>query len=668
MNIRRFEEGNIHNKEMTRTKYQNVKGNTSYTFTSMVIIRHQIIHLCKKTMKKTRPGGAGIKPGQLTRLFALGTHGRGSLSNGHISRSWMLSICITQQTPARAPLSRASYRRVRRNSSKVEGGAFQLYSVMLSLLSLPADLLHRCLADCEFDALCALLATSQQISHLVPAVLQSQSWRAAPDNARALLMASWDPDRGSIDESCVGAFDEPITGLALSGSQVACFKGREVKVWDSKQARTIRTHAFTASHMVDSIRLRGQLLAMVTIERWSHSTVRVIDLGGDTSDLPDAGVVLARGGCHSIEWANDDPQDDALLVLLRHAPRRTLALWRVSSGPLAGSALGPALVGEKLGEKSGAIAIKGEMLGEITLEHEEALGWHGYRLLAKGTLAVVAIAPTTMQLVRLVPVLKSLRSLVLAHPPVALSGTYLAAAAPPHSDASPAQALPPWPSTRGAASGAVWLWRLDALLEAPETALHTSTLAGAPPPLLTLAAPFTSVPPIRLEPTRPEIDPEIDPYLNLEPPRPETVLRLPFTRSRRDTASVMRIAISEHLVAATLAGNRVFVWHVSADVRMAAGDALHQTAQRATRCLEFEPLCIIGLPSRQHSHFHPNIVVPNSLSGFGHCVALSEHRIALSAICHGGDWREVVHEADGDSYLPRSLVVVQEMGPLWWRA
>jgi len=538
-------------------------------------------------------------------------------------------------------------------------------SAMLSLLSLPADLLHRCLADCDFDALCALLATSQQMSHVVPAVLQSQSWRAAPDNARALLMASWDPDRGSIDESCVGAFDEPITGLALSGSQVACFKGREVKVWDSKQARTIRTHAFTASHMVDSIRLRGQLLAMVTIERWSHSTARVIDLGGDTSDLPDAGVVLARGGCpQSIEWANDDPQDDALLVLLRHAPRRTLALWRVSSGPLAGSALGTALIGEK----SGAIAIKGEMLGEITLEHEEALGWHGYRLLAKGTLAVVAIAPTTMQLVRLVPELKPLRSLVLSHPPVALSGTYLAAAAPPHSDASPAQALPPWPSARGAASAAVWLWRLDALLEAPETALHTSTLAGAPPPLLALAAPFTSVPPIRLEPTRPEIDPEIDPYLNLEPPRPETVLRLPFTRSRRDTASVMRIAISEQLVAATLAGNRVFVWHVSADVRMAAGGALNQTAQRATRCLELEPLCSIGLPSRQHSHFHPNIVVPNSLSGFGHCVALSEHRIALSAICHGGDWREVVHEADGDSYLPRSLVVVQEMGPPWWRA
>ena len=61
-------------------------------------------------------------------------------------------------------------------------------------------------------------------------------------------------------------------------------------------------------------------------------------------------------------------------------------------------------------------------------------------------------------------------------------------------------------------------------------------------------------------------------------------------------------------------------------------------------------------------------MVPNSLSGFGHFVALSEHRIALSAICHGGDWREVVHNADGDSYLPRSLVVVQEMGPPWWRA
>ena len=488
-----------------------------------------------------------------------------------------------------------------------------------SFLSLPTDLLHRCLAECDLFALCALLATSQQISHVVPAVLQSQSWRAAPDNARALLMASWDQDRGRIDESCVGAFDEPITGLALSGGQVACFKGREVKVWDSKQATTMRTHAFTASQMVDSIRLRGPLLAMVTVERWSHSTVRVIDLGGDTSDLPDAGVVLARAGCpHSIEWTTDDPHDDALLVLLRHAPRRTLTLWRVSSAPLAGSALGSALDGEKLGK----ITIKGEMLGEITLEHEEAIGWHGYRLLAKGTLAAVAIAPTTVLLVRLVPELKPLRSLVLEHPPVALSETHLAA--PLLSDASPSQALPPWPSARGAASAAVCLWRLDALLEATGDA----------------------------------------------PCQGETVLLLPFTRSRRDPASVMRIAISGQLVAATLAGNRVFVWHVSAECALATGGALHQTAQRETRsrCVEIEPLCLIGLPSRQHSHFHPNIVVPNSLSGFGHFVALSEHRIALSAICHGGDWREVVHNADGDSYLPRSLVVVQEMGPPWWRA
>jgi len=74
-----------------------------------------------------------------------------------------------------------------------------------------------------------------------------------------------------------------------------------------------------------------------------------------------------------------------------------------------------------------------------------------------------------------------------------------------------------------------------------------------------------------------------------------------------------------------------------------------------------ELLRTISLPERTHSFFHPNVIVAGSLSHYGLHICLDDYRIALSAVCTRGDWREPL---DGHpAMLATSLLVVQEVGP-----
>uniref|UniRef100_A0A7S0PW87 Uncharacterized protein n=1 Tax=Coccolithus braarudii TaxID=221442 RepID=A0A7S0PW87_9EUKA len=116
----------------------------------------------------------------------------------------------------------------------------------------------------------------------------------------------------------------------------------------------------------------------------------------------------------------------------------------------------------------------------------------------------------------------------------------------------------------------------------------------------------------------------------------------------RCAARVLSVAVGPRLVAAAFGANCVAVYATSA-VDGSGG----------------EPLCTIGLPARAHAHFHRNVVVVNSLSAYGRCVCIEDTRIALSALCHPGDWGEELRDADGEHYVASSLVVVQEMGPSW---
>lgn len=109
---------------------------------------------------------------------------------------------------------------------------------------------------------------------------------------------------------------------------------------------------------------------------------------------------------------------------------------------------------------------------------------------------------------------------------------------------------------------------------------------------------------------------------------------------------ILAAAMSRHCVAACFARRRevapslVCVWDLQ------------------TRRL----LRTVSLPSRQHVHFHPNVIIQNSLTAFGFHIALDDFRIALSAQCKQGDWRE---EVDGWPFHATSLLVVQEFGPDW---
>jgi len=80
-----------------------------------------------------------------------------------------------------------------------------------------------------------------------------------------------------------------------------------------------------------------------------------------------------------------------------------------------------------------------------------------------------------------------------------------------------------------------------------------------------------------------------------------------------------------------------------------------------------DQLRTIELPSRRHAHFHRNVIVPNSVSSFGACLAMDDYRIALSACCKEGDWQESIVDEHGLPCLATSLLVVQEVGPEWAR-
>jgi hypothetical protein len=115
--------------------------------------------------------------------------------------------------------------------------------------------------------------------------------------------------------------------------------------------------------------------------------------------------------------------------------------------------------------------------------------------------------------------------------------------------------------------------------------------------------------------------------------------------------TIGRVAMSGMLVAALV--GRGHAWREHSCV--CVWDSLTQQQLRT-----------ISLPSRQHAHFHPNVVVQYSVGSFGLHMALDEYRIALSATCKHGDW---IEEADnGSPYAATSLLVVQEFGPDWCRS
>ena len=77
------------------------------------------------------------------------------------------------------------------------------------LQSLAHDLLQQVLLVCDFDTLCALLASCQQLYELVPSIMQARAWRTKDENEHALQRSAWEHDIHV--ESCLGAFADDDT-------------------------------------------------------------------------------------------------------------------------------------------------------------------------------------------------------------------------------------------------------------------------------------------------------------------------------------------------------------------------------------------------------------------------------------------------------------------------
>ena len=190
-------------------------------------------------------------------------------------------------------------------------------------------------------------------------------------------------------------------------------------------------------------------------------------------------------------------------------------------------------------------------------------------------------------------------------------------------------------------AGRVLLWDLSCLSSLAAASIDDGNARALPSKhadIATAAAESLALPPLapsaHVEPTRGTNDCNSTKDTACADPR-----RLPL-------GWVCSVAVSRRLVAATVNVRGVFVW-----------DGL-------TRLL----LRRIELPSRTHAGFHPNIIVPNSLSLFGvFGLAIEGTRLALAAEVTEGDWRPPIELPGGRTEAARSLLVVQEVGPEWLR-
>jgi hypothetical protein len=488
------------------------------------------------------------------------------------------------------------------------------------ILALGDDLLLAVLGACDFCELCALLATSKTLASLVPVTLRSPAWLSLTENRQALLRAAWDPDCGSVVESCLGGFDTGIGGLTMCGGRIVCFKSGkgEVKVWDSTQATVACTHAFEAGMAIEAAALRGSTLALLGVDRMGGDLhtylanlghVPSTDLGSSGSRASAAAIKTAqldyglgslpgRGAGGSLAWARSE-----VLVTVRFGPaaQSEFDFWYNKGIEVSERHVTRGRPQDATRRASSELAwIQGARV--LLAAHEDtAVVLVDASAFSSEAARVHLLSLPSLDPLRTMPVAGGLRPREIR-----LNGSHVAMS--------------------GSSSGGrsvVMLWRQDVLVHS-----SSSIVLGA-----------------RGEATGESKDRESLGLGSSHLALPNGMIR----DRRRGTTMYSRqspkLALGPNLLAAAAEGH-VVVWDT------------HSRTQ----------LCSIGLPSRQHAHFHRNVIVPNSLSWYGEHLAIDDRRIALTAACQEGDWREELTGADGVRCFARSLLVVQEMGPEgeWW--
>ena len=568
------------------------------------------------------------------------------------------------------------------------------------LLQLGGDLLHLILQRCDFDTLRVLLSTSRTLEGFARDTLRSVEWRSDANHERALRLAAWE---SSLEETCLGTFvgsdgaaQSGLNGIDMHGHRVAgCRRGhlwasREVKCFDVAATVPGCTHAFDARarqpHFmggVVAVRLRGETLAVLLkslpkptpggthslaeLILWQNS-VRLFDLASAAPLGPSSGVSLDQA---PLDLASAAPLGPSSGVSLDQAPLKDrdpyfevdigwagvemellvwfgigsidpfvaqnpatlvqhLRVWRVPRDRLSESTqLASATLPHGVGWTAEVAAAQGTTFTPNWREGSNQRIAHGFAV--HGSVVAVLTGPCSLELLSL-PALQPLRTLTLAGPSRPGSAQWDG-----------------WIAGRSGRDGSRHVGLGSAHLALVGSAYPGSDEASDHHPkkqrllLWTLAL---------------LLDPSVRGLA-------EPAVLLP---DEDDAAglwgwnTIATLAMSSNLVAACFAGlsaggwslkNRVIVWDSA-------------TQQQVSE---------VGLPSRQHAHFHHNVIVQNSLTEYGAHLALDDFRIALSAKCSPGTWLEDMRSegsqdlggASSQEAGAAALLVVQEVGPSWLR-
>ena len=534
------------------------------------------------------------------------------------------------------------------------------------LQTLTHDLLCLVLLECEFDSILVLLASARQFADAVLVVLQSHAWRTRGDNERQLQLSAW--EHSMHVESCLGAFGNgafnrgrrctPIGGIDMHGGRVACFrsKGFSIRIWDVADAETICTHAIeqhatlqdgrdggwraAPSVEVATVALRDDVLAVATTsgDFWLFNITRAPNRSSPDTDCErwrlttvsrtqgtDAGVVGVAWVSPAGEEEAPGEGDEALLVILDErsmsveSRKLTLQVWHVPAWGLSESSLRASTSCERVrtpypSSIDGCLAFAAHS-GILAITR------------CRGPVELYAVP--SLELLSSLTAFEGLPSVHLA-----LNSTHLALASTAPRDAFSAPSL-----AELDAPPAVMLWPLDALLEGSgESTSGGGSMggdggAGSAGPL---AEGMTACSRLKLD--------ESQAMLQLD----------------ERMFAVGSLSLCRHLLAAWFrpVHNPLRAWEEA---------RCSQTVVCIWDVHTRDQLRTIELPSRRHAHFHRNVIVPNSVSSFGACLAMDDYRIALSACCKEGDWQESIVDEHGLPCLATSLLVVQEVGPEWAR-
>ena len=589
-----------------------------------------------------------------------------------------------------------------------------------SLVGLSDDLVRHVGLLLDFDALRALFATCSHFSDITPAVWQSRSWRAIPCNEAALQGSAWTSDDET--ETCLGAYGgqaSQVSFLRMHDSRVAIARTQQtpldgisrtvIKLWDVGGSHAHVTHTIPcprfclteAARIVDvkDLAISGHLVAVSFGQRARENITpldrcecqcELFDLrtsAGSSADgapqnIEQPGVPLAhsddnyrRGGAVAMGWAGE-----RLITIMSSAAREeqlcpyTLHSWLVPSATPSAAVHFKSVPIDGVYPRDLHISSRYEGMILGTTEDTIAVrsSTDAIPPMRVALAAVDLLDAHTLVLQRHIDLCSSARGLR------GLSSSHLAVQHVKTMIGGDCHRLELWPLTSESVyppdpkEEPNWDWDAAAAAAAvsdsdDEVAKSDAVAAAALDSRRRGGLAVSSSDGSRAHTMLPPGDAAL-------------------------THTLVSVAISAHLLVASFRhrdrqGARVVclwgVWSRALLRTIELPTYVHTTLNpsRFFYCVSEDKRSTSRENSRQHAHFHPNVIVQNSLSGYGAHIALDGYRLALTAQVKPGDWREELPGGDcaerrtmlgvggahSNGKSVSSLLVVQEVGPDWLR-